>query len=425
MDNDTLSSSRPQLVKRFGRTDELKGELMVNKSLDLIRNLWIKARVGARPSLQRAVIPRLHEAKEIIRLLARPYLPVYQMQGQGHGGPLRVTYIGLEFTKPVLKSMLFAGNPVEQQVGRIPFWRYDELANLSSSDILIIHAAKHLIRKLPRQNAIVLPQYVHHILDIQGNWQDVKSRFRKSTRYELRTTRKYDYQYKVSHDDQDFEMFYHDMYLPTMKVRHGSLVTLMPVSEAYQYFRHGILFLVRRDEQCVCGSICHIEQDTVHYMIVGVINGDQQLINEGALGALNCLRIQWANQRGYKAVNFLGSGIPRLNGGMFQYKRKWGTAVSVPPHLHRQIWIRVCRITPAVSQFLKENPFIVVDEKGGLHGLITVDDIHDVSDETKKEWEKDYVTPGLSSLLIRSVSDFAKEPAYVNNPDLVIPISQL
>jgi hypothetical protein len=395
---------------------------MVNKSLEFIRDLWIKARLNAPPSVQRTVILRLHEAKEIVRLLARPYLPVYQLQGQGRGGPLMVTHIGLEYAKPFLKDLLFVEDPVEQKVGRIPFWRHDELANLSSGDIIVVETTRHLIRKLPRQNAIVLPQYVHHILDVRGDWQDVKSRFRKSTRRELRLTQKYDYQYEVSHDDQDFEMFYHNMYVPTMKNRHGSLASLISASEAYQYFRHGLLFLVKRDGQGICGSICDIEQDTVRYMIMGVINGDQQLMDEGAIGALNCLRIQWANQHGYKAVNFLGSGIPRLNGGMFQYKRKWGTAISVPPHLHRQIWIRIQHNTPTVSQFLKENPFIVVDENGKLHGLIVVDDPHNVSAKTRKGWEKRYVTPGLSSLLIRPVSHFTEGSANDNDAGLVIPI---
>jgi hypothetical protein len=142
-------------------------------------------------------------------------------------------------------------------------------------------------------------------------------------------------------------------------------------------------------------------------MIMGVINGDQQLMKEGAVGALYSLRIQWANQQGYKAVNFLGSD-PHLASGLFKYKRKWCATIKVPPHLHRQIWITIRRNTPAVSQFFKENPFVVVDKSGKLHGLIVVDDPHNVSAETRQEWEKRYATPGLSSLCVRSINDFVQ-----------------
>jgi hypothetical protein len=77
----------------------------VNKAFEFVRNLWIRAEVGSPPAVQRAVIPRLHEAKEILRLLVRPYLPVYQLQGQGEGGPLTVAYIGLEFARPFLQDL--------------------------------------------------------------------------------------------------------------------------------------------------------------------------------------------------------------------------------------------------------------------------------------------------------------------------------
>jgi hypothetical protein len=347
---------------------------MVNRFLEFVRNLWIKAQLEAPPFVQRTVIPCLHEAKEIGRLLIKPYLPICQLRGRGQGGPLTVTYIGLEFTQPFLKDLLFVEDPVEQKVGRIPFWRYGELADLSSSDMIIVEAAEHLIRKLPRQNAIVLPHFVHHILDVRGDWQDVRSRFRKNTRkYLLRLIRKYGYQYDVSHDGRDFEEFYHQMYLPTMEDRHGELSSPMSSSHAYQYFRHGFLLRVKRDGDWVSGKICHPQQNVLITDILGVKNADARLIHEGATAATNYAAIDWANQHGYEAVNFLGTD-PHLGTGLFQHKRKWGTTVSVPPHLHRLIWIRVRRITPAVSQFLKENPFIVMHETGKLYGLIIVDE---------------------------------------------------
>ena len=389
--------------------------LMANRAIELVRNLWISAQLSAPPRVQQTIMPRLHEGKEIIRLLTRPYLPVYQIEGRGQGGDLTVTYVGLDYAKPSMKCILFTEEPAEWGVGRVPFWRCGERVGSLPGDLVIVEGARHLVRGLPRQDAIILPQFVHHVLDVRGEWGDVKRRFRKSVRHDFRLTRKYGYQYDVSHEDRDFEAFYRDMYLPTMEIRHGTLSSPMSVRKAYQHFRHGVLFFVTRDGRRVCGSICYLQQDVVHCMIMGVVGGDEGLMREGAVGALNCLRIQWANERGYSAVNFLGSD-PFLKDSLFQYKRKWGSAVGVPPHLHRQIWIGVRRNTPAVSQFLKENPFVVVDRDGKLHGLIVVDDPHDVSTETKQEWDKRLVTPGLSSLLIRSVDDFTAGSADVNDP---------
>lgn len=395
----------------------------MNKLFDLIRNEWVKARLTAPPLVQRALIQPMHEAKEIFRLLTRPYLPVYHLQGQGQAGPLTVTYAGLDFAKPYLVNLLFSEKPAEKLVGHTPWWRYPQLADAGSSDLVIVETASHLIRRLPRQNALIIPPYVHHILDVRGTWEDVRSRFSKKTRRnKLSLIRKYNYQYQISRDKQDFETFYHQMYLPTMNSRHGDLNSAMSKAEAYEYFRFGWLFKIMREGEWVSGVISHLQQKLLISDILGVKNADEQLIREGATLATYFAAIEWANEHRYNAVNFLGS-VPYLASGLFYHKRSWGTTISIPAHLHRRIWLRVRRVTPAIAEFLKRNPLVIEDDRGHLHGLITVDHLSDMTPEIRQEWEENYAVPGLSSLLIRSVSDFAQEPEQVKPPSLIIPVA--
>jgi hypothetical protein len=389
---------------------------------EFIHTLWIKAQLEAPPSVQRGVIPRLHGAKEIARLLLNPFLPVYEMQGQGQGSPLTVTYIGLEFTRPFMKKLLFVEEPVERQVGRVPFWRCQELTDSASSDIVIVEATRHLVQRLSSRNAFAFPELIEHLVDVRGDWEDVRSRFRRSVRrHDLRVIRKYGYEYEVSHDRQDFEHFYHHMYVPTMDDRHGEMSVPTLYSEACQHFEHGLLFRVERDGDWASGSVCYPKQDVLVASLAGIRNGDEELLRHGATAALYYVATHWANQNGFAAVNFMGSAA-RLKSGGFQHKRKWGTAVRVPPNLHRRIWISVRRVTPAVSQFLQENPFAVVDKDGKLYGLVVVDDVRNVSAETRQQLEKLYVTPGLDRLVVRSVDSFVDQAAAVDAPTLVIPI---
>ena len=390
---------------------------------EFVRNWWIKTQLKAPAPLQRTVVPRLHEAKELSRLLAKPYLPVYRLQGGEGDDSLTVMYVGLDFAKPFLRDLIYPDTPTEERVGRIPFWHYNQLASLSGGDIIIVEAAQHLIRKLSRQNAIVLPPYVHHILDVRGDWQEVRLRLHRTIRkHELRLVRKYGYRYEISHHSAVFAEFYHQAYLPTMHSRHSELSSPMPIRVARQYFRHGWLFRIMRGDEWVSGVVCHPQQDILVADIAGVRDGNPQLIKEGAASAIYYATIHWANQHGYWGVNFLGSGIPRLDGGLFRHKRKWGTAISVPPHLHRRIWIKVQRVTCAVSRLLQDHPFVVMDEDGELHGLFVVDDLQSVSEKTIRQWEKQYVTPGMSSLRIRSISYFDGGSANGPDSDLVIPL---
>jgi hypothetical protein len=393
----------------------------MNRLVDFARRIWISIQLSS-PKVLRGLFPLLHEAKEIVRLLVKPYLPVYRLEGQGHDGPLSVVFAGREFVKPFLKERLFVEEPLERHAGRIAFWRRRELANLSA-DMVIVASATHVIRRLPRENVIVIPESVTLVLDVRGSWDDVLGRFRKTVRRNaLRQIRKLGYAYDVSHDARDFEEFYDEMYLPTVAVRHEELPLPMDREEARQYFRRGWLFRVQREGRWVSGGVSHRDGDMLMLDIIGVRGGDMQLIEDGAMSARRYAAIEWAHHNGFQYVNFLSSG-PYLSSGQFQSKRKWGTTVIVPPRLHRQVWIKIGRKSPAVARFLKDNPLIVIDHAGHLHGLVVVDDVRTVTAAMQAEWQKKYATPGLRNLLMCSIDDLVDASTTQPGAERAVPIT--
>ncbi len=374
------------------------------------RWVWCEAELSASPMIQRTVMPRLHEAKEVSRLLLRPYLIIYQWQGQGQGGPLTVSYAGLGYASPFLQKLLFTEEPSEREICRIPVWNLSKQVDSLSSDLTIIEASKYLTRKLPRRGSISLPFRVYHSLDVQREWKDLRGGFRETTRKnDLRRIRKYGYECTLSRSQEDLEMFYHTMYVPTTAARHGQLASIDPIETLYQYFRHGFLLLIKRDGRIVSGGLCSIQQKTVSIALSGVINSNRQLRREGAVAAIHYSLIRWANEEGYQTVN-LGACWPFLNNGIFQYKRKWGATVAIPSREHKRIWIRIQRDTPAVRQYMKDNPCVVVGERGELQGLVVTDNLDSVTTEVRARWQKRYATPGLHDLLVRSIADFLEGP---------------
>ncbi len=377
----------------------------MSKLVELSRRLWIETQLIAPPWVQRTVIDPLHQTKRVLRLLSRPYLKIYQWQGQSQGGPLTVAFGGLDDTKPFLKSILFVEEPTEKEIDQVPLWRLSKLADLAG-DLVFIEADKRLVRKLTRQRALIMPPRVEFMLDVRGDWRTVELRISRSVRrHEFRLVRKYGYEYEISRSSQDFEKFYSEMYAPTMTDKHEELTTLMSLAEAHLYFRHGLLFRVKRDGVWVSGGVCQPQQGIVNFKLLGVVNADQQLIHEGAQAAVYYAVVHWANQEGFEAVNF--EGCRSYLTGLFQYKRKWGTSISIPAHQYERTWIKIQRLTPAVRQFLKDNPCIVSDEEDKLHGLVVTDGLEPVTPEAEAEWHKQYMTPGLSGIQIRSVTDLA------------------
>ncbi|MFQ6036757.1 MAG: hypothetical protein ACE5NM_13040, partial [Sedimentisphaerales bacterium] len=280
----------------------------MSKLFEVAHRLWKEAEWRAPPFVERTLMPRLYELEELVVPLIKPHLDVYELRGQGKGSPLTVTYVGLDYGKWYLKRVMFTEEPEEVAKEPVSVWRPNEVANAPGSDIVIVASSERLIRRLPRQNALILPLYVEHILDIRGDWEDVKKRLRRSNsvRNDFRLLKRYGYTYEISHDDSDLEMHYNTMHLPTMEKRHGDTAHIVSKEEAKQHFRRGCLLLVKRDGQIVAGGLCRAQGEKVKLIYVGVANANEQLMKEGAMGALYILLIRWAHQAGYKAVDLLG-----------------------------------------------------------------------------------------------------------------------
>jgi hypothetical protein len=389
---------------------------------DLLHRLWVEAQLSAPPFLQKTIIAFFQRAKEIGRLMIKPYFAVDQLQGQSYGGSLVVTYAGLSFARPIIESIFFTEKPAEKCIGRIPFWRISELVDDNIGDITVIAAPKWIIYKLPRRKAFVFPHYVDQILSLKGSWDDVKGRMHKNLRKsEFRRYRKYGYEYEVSHNDEDFEKFYYDMYLPTMNDRHGDLSDPMSLRQARQIFHHGWLLLVRRNGDYVAGGLCHSQENVVLFDLVGVLHCDPQLMREGAQGAAYHAVIHSSHQRGYEAVHFMGCK-PYLR-GVFQHKRRWGASVRLPDDEHKIFWLKVQHASVAVRESMKENPCIVMNEQGDLQALIVTDGAETTGEAVQNTWRKEFATPGLKGYSICQFDDLLDKLPISSEND--IPSSSL
>lgn len=369
---------------------------------------WVTAQLRAPIWAQKRLFPSLHRAKELIRL--RPSFAVHRLHGENAGGALIVDYVGRSI-RPSLENQLFDAPPHGEETRRVPLWRAASLAGESGADLSVVVGGPQLIRLLPRAGAIVLPFYVQMIVDVHGSWDDLRLRFHRHVRRgEFRLIRKFGYEYEVSDRWPDFKAFYRNMYAPTLAQRKGELASPKPKDEAGQIFKYGgVLHLVKRDGRYVAGSLAHAIDSTLHGEMMGVLHGDEQLVREGGLGAVLYAVVHWANCNGYQNVD-LGGVVPRLNNGVFQAKRKWGAAVAPSPTVHKQIWIKIHRHTPAVAHFFKENPLITLGPDKRFHGLIVVDDPNAVCEDKQREWISRFATPGLADLRVCTVADLIADP---------------
>ena len=342
--------------------------------------------------------------KENLRLVLSPRLPVYRWEGEQEGRPLTVLCAAMEMTRQQWKGILFSSPPQETLTGRIPLWKLDRLAR--GEDLLILEVPTFLTRNWSRGESLIVPSFVMQSLDLRGGWERVEGRFRREARKnDLRMVRVHDYRYEMTRDIARLELYYQQIYSPSVVKRYGERTSVMTRRNAKQYLRHGFLFLVRKGSEVVSGSLCHRVGDVLHYDSAGVWEGSEELMRAGAQGAAIHAMIHWGSTHGFRELNFGGSE-PLLSSGLFQYKRKWGAVAEIPGWLRRRVWVRVSRLNEAVTNVLERNIFIVEGARGRLYGLLfDGDGATAPAASERKQLLRRFQTPGISGLLLRRPSD--------------------
>ncbi|MGD3110852.1 GNAT family N-acetyltransferase [Streptomyces sp. YGL11-2] len=251
-------------------------------------------------------------------------------------------------------------------------------ARLPDADIVITGTSTQRARSLSSAATLVMPMKVHLVVDIDGDAESLRRRISKRERSQFsRGQREHDWNWQVETDPARFDLFYHRMYRPTMQRRHGVRERTESAETAYEcLFRGGRLFLLHQNDRPVAGALCHWapRSGTLTLRLLGVLDGAAEHYASGAFKAVYHYLVSWAGENDVSRVDFQGTE-PFLSKGTFQWKRRFGSRVIIPPtHFGaKRLCLSVRRDTPAVRDFLVGNPVLVECEDGSLEAVYFTD----------------------------------------------------
>ncbi|MFE7114593.1 hypothetical protein ACFU99_04115 [Streptomyces sp. NPDC057654] len=103
---------------------------------------------------------------------------------------------------------------------------------------------------------------------------------------------------------------------------------------------------------------------------MGVEDGAERHYVSGAFKSIYHLLIGWAAENGVRRLDLQGTE-PFLSKGTFQWKRRLGSRVIVPPNHFgdKRLWLQVCQDIPAVRDFLVVNPTLAKTADGLLEAI--------------------------------------------------------
>jgi hypothetical protein len=175
-----------------------------------------------------------------------------------------------------------------------------------------------------------------------------------------RRIRKNELKFEFRNSTEDFTFFYNRMYLPFIAKRHGESAIILD----YKYFlnkfknRDSQLSFILKDGNPVAGSYIEYIGDRLRMGGIGVLDGRDDIIKMGVIGAVYYYKILECYNKGIKSIN-IGGTSPVIADGLTKYKLSMGAkAENIRYFDDDTIWFLPLKDSLATRSILKSNPFV-------------------------------------------------------------------
>jgi hypothetical protein len=318
-------------------------------------------------SIRNIYLPAIH-AFQSIRMFF-PKLKILEGEEISTALPMRVAYFGLD--DRILSywtELLFAQKPSIRTTSRVPIWKVKEFIGKSEEkfDLAIVELTGITKKVIALKSGFLLPRWLDLEIDVHKpihikQLDTIKRRIRK---YKLTFERRY--------TDSDLQYFYKRMYLPYISARHKDASVITDYNNFHYSFsrKKSQLFFILKDGEPIAGAIDILEgKNGIRMGSMGVLDGREDLLREGVIGACYYFRILDYQNRKINSVN-LGGTSPILTEGLTQYKLSFGGEARDRKHLSSPyIMLLPVNNTAAVRKALKSNPFIYIDDINTYRGI--------------------------------------------------------
>ncbi len=317
------------------------------------------------------------------------------------GEPLRVLYVGSHVQKNYIAHLAFGAARHETAVGGRYLWalRGSVKKNSLGCSLAVIECHRRQRRFCEDRGDFFVPQWLCGEVDLPLQAQG------RSAKEDLRRIRRSDLHFVVTKELDDFDQFYHRMYLPYVTERHQDRAIAMGYDHMMEAARRGAceLLLVKKGDEPVAGMVIRMEGQLPRLWSQGLKEGNLSHLRHGAAAATWYFASQHLRDQGFKRMH-MGLSRAFLSDGVLRYKAKWGTRMRYC--LPMGFVLKLLSPSRGLKSFLLTNPFAHLD-KGQLWGAVFIQDGEQASgDHLQRLWAQ-YHIAGLSGLRVYGCSDTA------------------
>ena len=300
-------------------------------------------------------------------------LPVYLFKGseKTSGQPLNIVYIGWDIRICNYWTDRFMDKGIRmEKKGKIPVWNVRKYfhSNKGLYDLAFVEMNSLTKIYAGSKNGFLIPRWFEMQIDNKEGIRKVQKKDIK------RRIRKYSFTFRKDFTRSDIKFFHERMFIPFISKRHGDNAVLCDYAYFMNKFRkRGTrLNYVLKDGEPVAGSFTEFVGKALRLSGVGIIDGREDILRMGVVGAIYYFEMLKANEEGVKTIN-VGGTSPILNDGLTKFKLSLGAkAADIKYFIDLSLWFIILKDTTAVRNCLTLNPFIS-REKSNLYRTIFLD----------------------------------------------------
>lgn len=285
------------------------------------------------------------------------------------GQPLTVTYFGddraIRYNSPLyLQHILFKPDTVRvTELSTFPMIHVRQEAEKAKMDSdLIISDGNGMLLWQPEEGCWArTPNWIRmeFVFEPGESWEDVERRF-KANKNNVKRVLKNGFQYRISHSDEEFDLFYERMYIPLIKSRYGDFGAIDLKESMYKEFKQGFLLVIDDAEgQPIAAQLTVQHRKTLYSLSSGILDGSPELHAKGALGAIYYYSLKWCYENGMERFE-MGGCRPFESDGLYQYKRRWGMTPTPDLWGAREWLFWSPADSPAAVAWLEANPVVTL-----------------------------------------------------------------
>lgn len=360
-----------------------------------------------------AITMKFISFKNIIQDLS---VPVYASDEQTG---LKVAFIGHNSVIPYMVNRIYKEKREIKYLHNIFIKNMNREIRLLSKNYDLIVSCLHrfYLIKYFSDIFLMIPFFVRQKLNLPTNKDELIQYIKtKGSQKEMNKIKRNRFISEVTKDKEIFKFFYEQMHKPFIKSRHDDAY-IEPFENLIPILEEGELLMIKQNDQYVSGVLCRRRSNIYETLSGGVYRADYRLFRDGALAAAYYFSIERAIGLGCKFIDF-GRTRAFLNDGILHFKNKWNAETIMDYKSIRNIGLHICNLNKDTSNFLEDNPFILIKDKY-LEEIIFLGDNISFSDKELQSYLKYRNIRGIDSISLVLLSS-----KWVSKQDMLVETGQ-